>query len=91
MQADFAALRALASRQRMPGTKRLLLLSRHPLSHKLKNNLRHAPADMALPDFAHLAVCRWPIETCFQEGKQNPGLGDYERRSWTGWHRHMTL
>ncbi len=34
---------------------------------------------------------RWPVETCFEHGKQEIGLGDYQVRSWTGWHHHMTL
>ena len=34
---------------------------------------------------------RWPIETCFETGKQELGMGDYEVRSWRGWHHHMTL
>lgn len=34
---------------------------------------------------------RWPIETSFEFGKQFIGLGDYEVRSWCGWHHHMTL
>ena len=34
---------------------------------------------------------RWPIETCFEDSKQLLGMGDYEVRSWTGWHHHMTL
>jgi hypothetical protein len=34
---------------------------------------------------------RWPIETCFEIGKQELGMGDYEIRSWRGWHHHMTL
>jgi SRSO17 transposase len=32
-----------------------------------------------------------PLETCFEDGKQFLGMGDYEVRSWTGWHHHMTL
>jgi len=34
---------------------------------------------------------RWPIETCFEISKQELGMGDYELRSWRGWHHHMTL
>ena len=34
---------------------------------------------------------RWRIEECFQFAKDQLGLGDYEVRSWTGWHRHVTL
>ena len=34
---------------------------------------------------------RWRIEECFQFTKDQLGLGDYEVRSWTGWHRHITL
>jgi SRSO17 transposase len=34
---------------------------------------------------------RWPIETCFEDGKQYLGMGEYEVRSWRGWHHHMTL
>ena len=34
---------------------------------------------------------RWPIETCFETGKQEVGFGDYQLRSWVGWHHHMTL
>jgi SRSO17 transposase len=31
------------------------------------------------------------IETCVEECKQYLGMGDYEVRSWRGWHHHMTL
>ena len=76
---------------RLPGPEVWLLLRRHPRRHELKTYLCHAPADMPLASLAHLASRRWPIESYFQEGKQNMGLGDYEGRSWQGWHRHMTL
>ncbi len=37
------------------------------------------------------AGARWNIERCFQEGKSQLGLDQYEVRTWRGWHRHITL
>ncbi len=91
LQADFCARRVVAVRKGLPGPEVWLLLRRHPRRHELKTYLCHAPADMPLASLARLAGRRWPIESCFQEGKQNVGLGDYEGRSWQGWHRHVTL
>jgi SRSO17 transposase len=34
---------------------------------------------------------RHGVEELFLEGNQEVGLSDYEVRSWTGWHHHMTL
>ena len=34
---------------------------------------------------------RWPIESCFTEGKGEVGLDHYEVRTWRGWHHHLTL
>jgi SRSO17 transposase len=34
---------------------------------------------------------RHDAEEVFQEGKGDVGLGQYEVRSWAGWHHHMTL
>jgi SRSO17 transposase len=50
-----------------------------------------APLDATLQDLAIAAGERWAIETCFQTAKQEVGLDAYEVRSWTGWHRHVTL
>jgi SRSO17 transposase len=38
-----------------------------------------------------VAGARWPIEECFERGKGECGLDEYEVRSWTGWYRHVTL
>ena len=89
--ADFAALRVVASRRAQPGPDVWLLLRRQARTAQLKTYLIQGPADMTLAQLVWLAAMRWPIETCFQEGKQLLGLGDYEGRSWTGWHHHMTL
>ncbi len=34
---------------------------------------------------------RHTIEELYQDGKGEVGLGQYEVRSWVGWHHHMTL
>ena len=34
---------------------------------------------------------RWAVEECFETAKGECGLDEYEVRSWTGWHRHVTL
>jgi SRSO17 transposase len=50
-----------------------------------------APAETTLDALARVAGWRWTIEECFEAGKQEVGLGDYEIRSWHGWYRHITL
>lgn len=50
-----------------------------------------APPDATPQELAIASGGRWAIETCFQTGKQEAGLDEYEVRSWTGWHRHITL
>ena len=53
--------------------------------------LSNGPADLTPDRLVWLAGLRWPIEQCFRDGKQLFGLGDYEGRSWQGWHRPATL
>src|SRR3712207_9165141 len=40
---------------------------------------------------SRVAGLRWTIESCVEEAKGETGLDEYEVRSWTGWHRHITL
>ena len=50
-----------------------------------------APTTTALADLVQVAGARWTIEACFEAAKGEVGLDQYEVRSWTGWHRHITL
>ncbi len=50
-----------------------------------------APEDATLADLVRVAGTRWTVEICFEAAKQEVGLDQYEVRSWTGWHRHITL
>jgi SRSO17 transposase len=53
--------------------------------------LAAGPARTSLTRLAKTAGARWSIEGGFESAKQEVGLADYEVRSWTGWHRHVTL
>jgi SRSO17 transposase len=91
MVAEFAAIRVIAVRDTLPGPDVWLMLRRHLETGELKTYLCNAPVDTALAKLVHMSGMRWPIETCFEDSKQLLGMGDYEVRSWTGWHHHMTL
>jgi SRSO17 transposase len=91
MVAEFAALRVVAVRDTLPGPDVWLVLRRHRDTGELKTYLCNAPVGTALATQVRLSGMRWPIETCFEDGKQLLGMGDYEVRGWVGWHHHMTL
>ncbi len=91
MVAEFATLRVVAVRDALPGPEVWLVLRRHGETGELKTYLCNAPVDTALEALVRMSGMRWPIATCCEDGKQLLGMGDYEVRSWTGWHHHMTL
>jgi SRSO17 transposase len=49
------------------------------------------PPDTPPAELVRIAGRRWAIEECFELAKGDCGLDEYEVRSWTGWHRHVTL
>ena len=51
----------------------------------------YAKSETTLQQMVEIAGKRWAIEECFKLAKNHFGLGDYEVRSWSGWHRHMSL
>lgn len=89
--AHFAALRVIAVRESLPGPEVWVVLRRNVLTGELQVYLCNAPATTPLAPLVRLSGMRWPIETCFEDGKQYLGMGDYEVRSWRGWHHHITL
>src|SRR4051794_6975884 len=54
-------------------------------------HLTPAPEATDLATLVRVAGTRWTIESCFEAAKGEVGLDEYEVRSWTGWHRHVTL
>lgn len=49
------------------------------------------PPDTTIQQLVLVAGARWAIEDLFELAKGDCGLDEYEVRSWTGWHRHVTL
>ena len=53
--------------------------------------LSGAPARVPVAKVAQVHGQRHGVEEALQAGKGEVGLGQYEVRSWVGWHHHMTL
>jgi SRSO17 transposase len=92
IRARFAFVRAVAARDQLPGPD-VWVVFRRNLSEppELKVFLSNAPAETPKAQLVRLSGMRWPIESCFEEAKQNLGMAQYQTRSWRGWHHHMTL
>lgn len=83
--------RVRAQRQGQAGPEVWLLLRLDPESGEQKAFLSNAPATLSGSRLVQVSGRRWPVEHIFEVAKQEVGMGDYEVRSWPGWHHHMTL
>lgn len=50
-----------------------------------------SPAPVTLATLVRVAGTRWAVEEQFQAAKGQVGLDHYQVRTWTGWHRFITL
>jgi len=89
---DWACTRVIESRQRLPAAE-VWLLARRSVSDpsEVAYYLSNADASTPLTVLAHVASTRYTIEQCFEEGKDDVGLDHYEVRTWSSWHRYITL
>ena len=78
-------------RDRLPGPDVWLVFRRNLSTGELKVYLSNAPLETSRDTLVRLSGMRWPIETSSKDGKQLVGMGDYQVRSWIGWHHHMTM
>src|SRR5271157_5557294 len=53
--------------------------------------LSTVPEHVSIEELVKLAELRWRIDRDYQEMKSELGLGQYEGRSWLGFHHHGTL
>jgi SRSO17 transposase len=89
---EFARMRVWSVRHRRAGPP-VWLLMRRSLERKpeVKYYLSNAAADTPLEPMALVTGVRWRVEEFLEDGKGSLGMADYEARSWTSWHHHMSL
>jgi SRSO17 transposase len=68
-----------------------LLVRRSVTDGELAYFVVFAPTGTTLQTLVSVAGMRWTIEDCFEVGKSETGLDEYEVRHWPGWYRHITL
>jgi SRSO17 transposase len=49
------------------------------------------PRRESISELVRVAGSRWPIEECFEAGKGQVGLDNYQVRLYHAWYRHMSL
>lgn len=82
----------IAVRQRRPGPAQWLVITQTlGTKPETKYFLSNAPVKASIEEMLSGAFSRFSIEQCHEQGKQEVGLGDYETRSWAGWHHHTAL
>lgn len=76
------------------GRKWILLIRKDVSEHEKTTysySLCNLPQDTSNQVLAEYNCARFWIEQSFRNGKQEAGMKDYQVRSWTGWHHHMTM
>lgn len=88
---DIACLRVYPSVDDLPGEECWLIIREDTGIKQVKYQLSNAPINTSVHRFAQMSGSRFWIERAFEDGKGIAGLADYQVRSWTGWHHHMTI
>jgi len=89
---DWACQRVIESCDQLPGRESWLMVRRSVSDPtELAYFLSNAPATVSLLKLAQVAATRYTVEQCFEEGKGETGLDDYQVRYWHSWYRHITL
>ena len=75
------------------GAEELLFVTRVKEAGGWKTDyyLSNASPETSLEELARVAKAEHRIEECFKCAKSEAGLGDYEVRTWIGWHHHQTI
>ena len=90
--ADMACLRVFPSENNsLPGDECWLIIRKDLKCKEIRYQLSNAPVDTDIDRLGKMSGSRYWIERTFEDGKGIAGLADYQVRSWTGWHHHITM
>jgi SRSO17 transposase len=76
----------------LPGMRLHLVVARNVLDPtEIKYFVSNAAEDSDVQVLLLVAFSRWRVERCFEDGKQEVGLDQWEGRRWLGLKRHLIL
>lgn len=91
LEVDAMTVPVRARREGRIGPEERLVVMRNVGESGIDYALSNAGADVPLAEMVRAQRQRHRVEEFFGVGKGEAGLGQYEVRSWVGWHHHMTL
>jgi SRSO17 transposase len=92
LRVDAMAVRVRAKQGRRIGPEeRLVVMRTVEEKPQIHYALSDAGPEVSLAELVRVRFTRHRIEEVFGAAKGEVGLGQYEVRSWVGWHHHMTL
>ena len=77
--------------RRVGPEERLVVMRTVEAKPRTDYSLSNAGPEVPLAELVRVRFTRHRIEEVFGAAKGEVGLGQYEVRSWVGWHHHMTL
>lgn len=76
----------------LPGMRMHLVVARNVLKpEEIKFFVSNAAEEVEVQTLLLVAFSRWRVERCFEDGKQEVGLDQWEGRRWLGLKRHLIL
>src|SRR6185437_8029297 len=92
LRVDAMAVRVRTKEERRVGPEERLVVTRTvEATPRVHYSLSNAGPEVPLSELVRVRFTRHRIEEVFGAAKGEVGLGQYEVRSWVGWHHHMTL
>jgi SRSO17 transposase len=87
---NIACIRVYPVVDKLPGKELWLIIRRDDGERSTKYQFSNAPLDTGVTRFAQMSCSRYWVERAIEDAK-GIGLADYQVRSWTGWHHHITM